>query len=78
MTEEIPECPICPECGELLETIYAAVCGKVYNWNDEKCLYEIDDAQESITFFFCGSCEKPIGCWKANGEVWGFLPETDE
>jgi len=70
------EIPKCPECGKPLEVVIPHSCGVAYRWSEEEGKYEVDDAQQQETYV-CGNCRKPIGGWRADGERWGFIPETE-
>jgi len=66
----------CPKCNADLDHIIPERSGESYRWNEDKAVYETDDAQVSMVFK-CGECGEIIGGWRSDGEEWGIIPETE-
>jgi len=73
---KIYDCPTCPNCGEPLDEIWISEVVQTLLWNNDEGNYEVRDIQQAVSYV-CPYCEKPIGGWRADGEKWGFIPETE-
>ena len=69
--------PICPECGRPLKSIKVDEFGRSLLFNHETELYVYgEDYIRQV--YKCPECGKVIGeKRKADGEIWGFVPETE-
>lgn len=70
------EAPKCPECNQPLTLIRIEHGNHYFSWNETEGVYEPDDAQ-LIIIYICGNCGKAIGGTRADGESWGFIPQTE-
>jgi len=68
--------PVCPECGCPLSSVDVEEFGQSLIFNPETGLYSYDEAQVRQVYK-CPECGKRIGGWRADGERWGFVPETE-
>jgi ribosomal protein L34E len=68
--------PKCPNCKKPLETVDFIRYGEYLYWDEEKKAYEnADDLASGV--YICPSCQTEIGGWRADGEEWGFIPNTE-